>query len=57
MKVLEMKEAVKSSVKSNGKEIKDTVTLMYKRLSLLLLLLLLYLLLLLVIGLFMAMYN
>ena len=43
MKVLEMKEkikrkTVKSSEKSNGKEIEETVGLMYKPLSLLLLL-------------------
>ena len=42
-------ETVKSSEESNGKEIEETVALMYKPLSLLLLLWLLYLLLLLVI--------
>ena len=47
MKVLEMKEkikgeTVKSSEESNGKEIEETVALMYKPLSLLLLLWLLF---------------
>ena len=51
MEVLEIKEKIKgktlkSSEKSNGKEIEETVALMYKRLSLLLLVWLLYLLLL-----------
>ena len=59
MKVLDMKEkikrkTVKSSEKSNGKEIEETVALTYKPLSLLLLLWLLYLLSLLVTGVFLG---
>ena len=59
MKVLEMKEkikgeTVKSSEKSNDKEVEETVALMYKPPFLLWLL---YLLLLLVIEFFMAKYN